>query len=185
MRPLRLVLGTTCRPIERYIDELTQNVACKIAKRDRPIARLSEQIESCQAHFAIEIDDDGESCLVWDERGQAVPAEKLFAWIANAIQADTVVVEATASTELFNVIKASNIRVVVSNPQRQAMAQAMQRSKAILGGGPSGRIWYGGSSNMDPKPIVADALQTLTVILNLLSRSDRPLSAVLFRGISF
>ena len=108
-----------------------------------------------------------------------MPAEKLFAWIATAIQADSVVVEATASAELFDVIKASKIRMVVSNPRRQAMAKTMQSSQAILGGGPSGRIWYAGSPATDRKSTVADALQTLTVMLNLLSRSDRPLSAVL------
>jgi phosphomannomutase len=54
------------------------------------------------------------------------------------------------------------------------MASAMRRHDALLGGGPSGRYWH--SIGQVPLP---DALATLTLVLVLLSRDDRPLSAVL------
>jgi hypothetical protein len=50
------------------------------------------------------------------------------------------------------------------------MARSMAEHRARLGGGPSGRLWYGSA---------ADALQTLTHLLVLLSQSDRPLSQLL------
>jgi len=55
----------------------------------------------------------------------------------------------------------------------------MRQHGAILGGGPSGRFWYAGHAAAGlPLP---DALMTLTLLLELLSRTDDPLSVVLDR----
>lgn len=63
------------------------------------------------------------------------------------------------------------------------MAEAMGRSAALLGGGPCGRVWYPlpceGWCDPGEPCAVADALATLTLLLEVLSRSDRPLSGVL------
>ena len=56
------------------------------------------------------------------------------------------------------------------------MAEALRRHGAACGGSPDGRLWYGGAGV--PLP---DALHTLTHLLALLSRSDRPFSVVLDR----
>jgi phosphomannomutase len=174
LRPFRVVLGTTCRPIIGYLEALTQNVACTIVLRDRPLSRVAELIESHQAHFAMEIEDDGEVCRVWDEQAHEVPPEVLFAWIAGEIRPERVVLESTASPSLAENLAAAKIPAVSSDPLRQSMAEAMQSAAATLGGGPSGRIWYAGQTTS-----TADALQTLTIMFNLLSRSDRSLSYVL------
>ena len=39
---------------------------------------------AAQAHFGMQIGDDGENCRVVDERGQAVEAERLLALIAGS-----------------------------------------------------------------------------------------------------
>ena len=49
------------------------------------------------------------------------------------------------------------------------MAAAMRDQHAVLGGGPSGRYWH--AVGRLPLP---DALRTLTLLLVLLSRDDRP-----------
>jgi phosphomannomutase len=54
----------------------------------------------------------------------------------------------------------------------------MRQHGAILGGGPSGRFWHTGYAAGLPLP---DALMTVTLLLELLSRTDDPLSAVLDR----
>jgi len=54
----------------------------------------------------------------------------------------------------------------------------MRQHGAILGGGPSGRFWHAGYAAGPPLP---DALMTLTLLLELLSRTDDPLSVVLDR----
>jgi hypothetical protein len=48
----------------------------------------------------------------------------------------------------------------------------MREHHARLGGGASGRFWFGGPA------VAPDALHVLALLLNVLSRSDRPLSAV-------
>ena len=50
----------------------------------------------------------------------------------------------------------------------------MRQHDALLGGGPSGRLWHA----VGRLPL-ADALRTLTLLLVLLSRDDSPLSEVL------
>jgi phosphomannomutase len=50
------------------------------------------------------------------------------------------------------------------------MHAAMSARDAALGGGPSGRYWYGA------RPPLADGLRTLSLLLTILSQSDRPLS---------
>ena len=54
----------------------------------------------------------------------------------------------------------------------------MREHGAILGGGLSGRFWYTGHAAGLPLP---DALMTVTLLLELLSRTDDPLSVVLDR----
>ena len=67
--------------------------------------------------------------------------------------------------------------VVVAGSSRQSLWQSMRRSGADLGADDQGRIWYAGG------PTSADALQTLTLILTLLSRGDRPLSELIASAI--
>jgi phosphomannomutase len=50
----------------------------------------------------------------------------------------------------------------------------MEDERALVGGGPSGRFWYARSGHVSP-----DALVTLSLLLTILSQSDRPLSRVL------
>jgi phosphomannomutase len=50
----------------------------------------------------------------------------------------------------------------------------MQKYGALLGGGSDGRCWYAALG-----PPLPDALMTLTLLLGILSQSDRPLSEVL------
>ena len=49
----------------------------------------------------------------------------------------------------------------------------MRSSGAVVGGGPSGRFWYASS------PPAPDALLTLSLLLAILSQSDRGISEVL------
>jgi hypothetical protein len=56
------------------------------------------------------------------------------------------------------------------------MAATMQDCKSPLGGGVSGRFWFGEFGFPAP-----DAILVVTRLLGSLSRSDEPLSAVLDR----
>jgi phosphomannomutase len=182
MRPLRVVLDSASGPIAGYLAELTRSVACRILPSHWPGKPLGEQVRDDAAHFGVSIQDDGETCRLWDEQGRAVSSEDLLLLVAQAFvigmpkaTADrpAVILEEDASAECVGRLESLAIRVVKTKSLRGSMARAMREQVALLGGGPSGRLWY-------PVDGVAlpDALFTLTHLLVLLSRSDRPLSAV-------
>jgi len=85
-----------------------------------------------------------------------------------------VVLEDGASAALSRRLESLGICAVASDPRREAMAAAVRQHGALLGGGPRGRFWY--PAHGQPLP---DALRTLTFLLAILSRDDRPFSAVL------
>ena len=144
--------------------------------------RIGQQILAQQAHFGLSIADDGETCRLWDEQGRAVPSESVLLLVARhllgqqtaAEDGAAVVVEEGASAALAESIASCGGAPVHAAAARSAMAAAMRDHRALIGGGPSGRYWYPAGPFAVP-----DALKTLSLLLVLLSRDDRPLSQVL------
>ena len=116
---------------------------------------LGEQVAAAQAHFGMQIGDDGENCQVVDERGQAVETARLSALIAASFAGP----------------------VMQGEELRQQTFLRMRESRATIAADPAGRLWY--ATGHTPLP---DALRTLTLLLVLLSRDDLAFSAVLERG---
>ena len=176
MRPLRVVLDATCGPVAGYLRELTRPVACRILPSRAAGQALGPQVLDAAAHCGVSIQDDGETCRLWDEQGRAVSPEELFWLLATqspVIERSAVVLEQGTSAELAQRLESLGVRVVRSDPLRASMARTMRQQAAALGGGPSGRFWYPVEDAALP-----DAVRTLTRLLVLLSRSDRALSAV-------
>jgi len=177
LRPLRLVLDSAGAPLVRYLRELAEPTACEIIPRRTIRDEFSEQIAADRAHLAARIDGDGEACELFDEQGRRVPAERLLPLLARHLRiADArrvVVLEQGTSPSSAGAI---GPRLELSDARRPAMAAAMREHGAIFGGGPSGRFWYS-----DAGPPLLDALRTVTLLLVLLSRSDRAFSEVLDR----
>jgi phosphomannomutase len=127
--------------------------------------------------------DDGEVCAVLDERGRPVPAERLLVALARQLLAEhplgAMVLEEGTAPAVARDLEAAGGRIITSSARRAAMAAAMREHGALFGGGPSGRFWYTAAG-----PPLPDGLITLTLLLALLSRSDRPLSEVLDRGLA-
>jgi phosphomannomutase len=194
LRPLKWVLDTGSVVVEDYARRLGQSVACELVfGRDLPAQRvvrgkrpvgplavetgprerlrlLQKQVPAAKAHFGIWIDGDGEACALVDERGQEVPAEQLLLLLARHLMASrpgaAVVVEQEASA-------ATRVRLVElgatlheSSSERAEMAAAVQTTGAVVGGGPSGRVWF---STPLPCP---DGLRTVALLLTVLSQSD-------------
>jgi phosphomannomutase len=90
----------------------------------------------------------------------------------------TIVLEQESSPGAAEAIERAGGVAVVSASSREAMCRAMREHTALLGGGPSGRVWFGQPC---PRP---DALRALATLLVLLSQSDRALSEVQ-RGVIF
>jgi phosphomannomutase len=186
LRPLRVVVDSASRPLLEYLQRLAATVACEvIACRVAP-TELAEQVRANAAHLAVCVDGDGETCHVLDERGRAVPIERLLLLLVqeslSALSATkprpVVVLEESTPAAVVRRIEELGARVVLSKARRAEMAAAMNRPDAVLGGGPSGRFWHREATL--PLP---DVLMTVTRLLTLLSRSDEPFSAVLDRDV--
>lgn len=180
LRPLRLILDTSCGPLAGYLKKLVEPVSCKIVSRRTPTDRLAKQVVAEGAHFAVRIDGDGETLHLLDEQGRRVATERLLLLVARHLTSDdpqgVIVLEAETAPVVAGAVRALGRRVVSSDPRRAAMAAAMQQHGARFGGGSSGRFWYTAAG-----PPLADALMTLTLLLVILSQSDRRLSEVLDR----
>lgn len=180
LRPLRCLLATGCDPVFGYLHKLTEQVACRIIPCRIPPQGLSAQVAAAGAHLAVSIGDDGETCRVWDEQGRCVSGERLLLLVARhplrEQEPARAVLENAASPAAVEAVRATGAVVLRSDARRAAMERAMRQHEAQIGGGPSGRFWY--AAGGFPLP---DALATLTRLLVVLSRTDRPFSQVLDR----
>ncbi len=186
LRPLRVVLDSASAPLARFVDTLCATVACRIITCHTEAERLPERIRDEAAHLALRVDGDGESCQLYDEQGRRVSPERLLVLLARHLiqitpdekpsEPPVVVLENAATSATADRLTEAGLRVVRADSQRNAMAAAMCRHAAPLGGGVSGRFWYAQGTTALP-----DALRVLTELLVVLSQSDRPFSAVLDR----
>jgi phosphomannomutase len=172
LRPLRLVLDSACAPLTEYLTTLTALVACEILPRRTARDELPEQVRDDAAHFAVCVDGDGETCQFLDERGRAAPAERMALLVARHLLADNI----PRRTELPLRPELDAAEAASYERSRAAMYAAMRQHGAIFGGGASGRFWYAAGGL--PLP---DALMTISLLLVILSRSDRRFSEVLDR----
>lgn len=149
---------------------------------------IAQSIDEHRAHFGLWISGDGERLLAVDERGMAVAPESLFALLAasacrgqsgatllweSGADDGAAILPARATGHSRPALEPLGATIVDAPGTRQAVCEQMQFSRALLGGGPGGRIWFSG------EPPAADALSALSLLLATLSESDRPLSAVL------
>ncbi|MBU4398273.1 MAG: hypothetical protein KKE86_02945 [Planctomycetes bacterium] len=191
LRPLRVVVDSASKPLLHYLQQLCAAVACEIiplraARRDLP-----DQIRAAAAHFAVQIDGDGETCRVFDEQGREAPPARLLLLLARHIRDEaalsedvresspvSVVLEIGASHAVAERLERLGLRPITSGPRRAEVSAAMQEHGAMLGFGPGARYWH--SQAGVPLP---DALMTVTRLLKLLSRGDEPFSGVLDRDV--
>lgn len=195
LRPLHFILDTSSATLVRHLDQLLTTSACRWTRLSAPegmlrlkagarqdhierrVRRLLEQVQQSSPHFGIWMDGDGETCRVVDERGRSVACEHLLQMVTQPLDtvrsAISMVLENGAVNHAGRTLAASGARVVRSESTRQAMHDSLLATSARVGGGPSGRLWF-----HDGVPR-ADALLTLSLLLTVLSQTDRPLSAIL------
>jgi phosphomannomutase len=179
LRPLRFVLATNCQPLERHLHSLLASTACQYANCATTSQGLLEQIRQQGAHFGLHVDDDGERSVVYDELGRAVAAERLAALVLGELLVEeseaVAVLDQTIAGRWMERFAGRLRSVACASASRAKMCRTMAEHSAVFGGNAEGRFWY----RLGPTCWAADALQTLTLLLRHLSRSDQPLSAVL------
>jgi len=137
---------------------------------------LGSQVVEEGAHFGIWIDGDGQRLALVDERGVRLSTAWLTAMLAaqslRQHPGGAVVLEVDSPGAVADAIARHGGRIVRSRASCAAMVRTMRENAALLGGGPSGRIWLA-----EPR-IAVDALRVLSLLLVALSTSDRPLAQV-------
>ena len=185
LRPLRFVLDSACAPVCECLTKLTSLVACEVLPRRTTRDALPEQVRDDAAHFAACVDGDGETCHFLDERGRAVPAERMALLISRHLLTDDLCntqrvprpcrpCEESLVGQVANLPFSRQVGNLPHEPRamlRAAAFAAMQQEKAAFIAETGGRFWY--SSGGLPLP---DALMTISLLLVILSRSDRPFS---------
>jgi phosphomannomutase len=177
LRPLRLVAASTSMPWLSDLQQLLETTACEILPCDRFVRELPEQIRAERAHFGIQVFDDGERCRVFDQQGAELPWERLLQVLLPPAPADrdsgTLILEEESPEAAEHDWESRGGTVIRSPARRAAMAAAMQAHSAVLGAGPTGRFWY-----LIDDAALPDALATLLLLMQRLSRDDRPLSVI-------
>ncbi len=190
LRPLKVCVGCPNRPVRDLIGRLFQKLACKLIPVVTPVrsrslrdpndpdnVRMSQTVVQQGAHFGLLIDDDGQTCAAWDERGELVPARRLTLLLAETVLTEArhshIVVEESAFKELLRPVDRRDGFCATAAPTLWGMAQAMRASNAEFGGGDRGSYWF-----RETFP-TCDAVLTLAKLLQALSRSDAEFSVVL------
>ncbi len=208
LRPLRVVVDSASKPLLHYLQRLCAAVACEVIPLraapagDRSIFRRENvfcekntgrkmDLSPSAAHFAVQIDGDGETCRVFDEQGRAAPPARLLLLLARHIRDEAALSEDVRESSPVSVVLETGVphavaerlerlglRPITSGPRRAEVSAAMREHGAMLGFGPGARYWH--SQAGVPLP---DALMTVTRLLKLLSRGDEPFSGVLDRDV--
>jgi phosphomannomutase/phosphoglucomutase len=210
LRPLRVVLDTSCGPLAKLLERLLSNSACQIIRPREPdtharadssggtpkrpapqsflqgrLELVRRQVRADRAHFGVWIDGDGEVFHLIDERGFRVHPERCLVMLARhrigRQPESAVVLERDASPQTLQAITSMGGRVTLADATRQAIFEAMATGGAVIAGGPSGRVFIAADA-VDAGVAAADALRMLSLLLPLLSQTDRPLSEVLDTG---
>jgi phosphomannomutase len=188
LRPLRIGMAAASRLVQPLLTELFAQLPCTVEWSPFPVAddqrraadlaaeRLADAVLDRRLHTAVLIAEDGQILRAWDEQGEELPADALcrqFAYLAREDEAAPAIVlgpgwDVSAVTRLESL----GCRIAHTDAGREAVALAMRREHAALGAEQCGRYWFRDSSP------ACDGILTLAKLLQALSRSDAPASAL-------
>jgi len=157
---------------------LLAQTGCRLIEPEVPKHRFAEQVRRARAHLGVRVDGSGESCELFDETGRLVPDEHWLVLLARWRRAQglhaPVVLGRNVSAELVAAFRRLGLEVQPARETRHAIAQAARADGALMAADGQGRCWLDLAGAH-----TADALQAVTLLLHLLSQSDRPLSQVI------
>ncbi len=174
------ILARTGARVTAYFNEpdgVNINVACGAVSPDA----LAGIVATHGYQLGIALDGDADRCVTVDERGHVVDGDRLIGIIAldrlerGALAADTVVLSVLSNGGLESAITAAGGRVVRTPVGDKYILGSMQLSGAGLGGEKSGHVI------MAEHSASSDGLLTALEVLDILSRTGKPLSELAAR----
>jgi len=147
-----------------------------VPKRFQPIDRLRTQVAATGADFGVWIDGDADRLVLIDERGRQIGPERLL-WALAKHVAPTgegpIVLASDVAASGRQLWTSLGGRVIEADATCEAVDAALRDAGAAAGVGPGDRLWFAGDGP------TSDALASLGLVLQMLSRVDRPLSELL------
>jgi phosphomannomutase len=188
LRPLRVVCGAasplTLSRLESVFARLPGRLkTAKLPTRrrnlsdpdDADVLALGKAVCEHAAHLGVVIDDDASACAFLDERGELVPLRNLHSRLIELSLAEQnggkILLTEDVPNDLENAAVARG-----GQPLRVAHADRAARllfERGLLALGDDHRLWIGGEAP------ICDAIATLALVMQLLSRSDAEFSQVL------
>ena len=133
------------------------------------------------ADVGFALDGDADRCVAIDERGQVVDGDQLLGIIAldrltrGALDASTLVLSVLSNGGLAHAVESAGGRVVRTPVGDKYILEAMLVSGAGLGGEKSGHVI------MPEHALTSDGILTALEVLDILARTERPLSELAAR----
>lgn len=173
LRPLKIVLGCPNRLLRELLERIFRKLACRLIPvpmpmrarrldddRDPDVSRVAAAVRGNGAHFGILIDDDAQSCALFDDSGARAAPGRVLPLLG--------AVEREARPGGVAVDETTNRGATL-----EMMARALRQPEALCGADAAGRYWF-----VEAFPN-CDAVLTLIKLLQLLSRADTPFSDLL------
>jgi phosphomannomutase/phosphoglucomutase len=185
LRPLKIAFACPSRAVLDVFQHIFRKLACRLIPVETPIrarspgnpadpdvARTSQAVQASSADLGLLIEDDGEQCTFFDDRGAIVPPVKMARLLADVALANhpghpVIVVPSAWSTQPLG-----GRAIYVANPTREQITSASRRERALFAADGHGRYWFAEAYSD------CDALLTLVHLLQALSQSDAPFSEV-------
>lgn len=185
LRPLKIAFACPSGSVQDVFQHVFRKLACRLIPvvtptrertagdiADPDVARISQAVGTAAADLGMLIEDDGEQCTFFDERGVIVAPWKIGRVLAEVATADQPNGARIILPADGNRLSVAARDIYVAEPNRQHITQALLRERAVFGADGRGRYWFAESFP------ACDALLTLVHLLQALSRSDTLFSEV-------
>jgi len=172
LRPLKIALACPSRTVRDLFARIFRKLACRLVPVETPtrvrsahdvsdpdLQRTARHVREDGTDLGLLVEDDGERCTFFDERGRLIPPSEIARLLAIDLGVDAKAVDAQRSS-------------------REAVTVGMGHDGTPFAADGIGRYWFAEAY------AACDALLTLVHILHALSRSDAPMSEVLQKSAS-
>ena len=192
LRPLRIVCGTATRLLPRILDPLFSRLPCTLTHVSLPIRkrnlsdvkdvdlqRVARSVVDHQQHLGLVIDEDGEHAAFVTDQGRLVTVKQMARIFMEFTQRENhtakFLVAASLFTEATGWLEGREATAIDGGETATGLVQQFVSSAAVMAFSADGRIWF-----HDVHP-TCDALLVMAQLLQVLSLSDAPFSAVVNR----
>ncbi len=188
LRPLEVVCGAPSSLLIAKLERLFARLPGRLipmklpvrsrqldAPQDTDIEQIGETVREHSAHLGVVIDDDAAACAFVDERGQLVghlalstlAIDHLLRDAPNGLVVLPHVLEKRLAPRIAS--RGGTLRIV----DETDCAACLLASRGLLAVGSDHRLWFGGDKS------TGDAIVTLAVVMQALSRTDMEFSRVI------